>query len=70
MPTPKAECSECGAKRLCIVLQVCVPVGDEDEGIPHEKIHDILICRQCVAKMGSMGMWIADMVRSYFARHR
>lgn len=68
MKSMTVECSECGRKRLCVLLQVCIPYEDDD--LPHEKILDISICRECVAKMGTMGMWIADAVRSHYARQR
>lgn len=68
MNTMAADCSECGRKRLCVLLQVCVPLDDVD--LPHEKILDIHICRECVAKMGSMGLWIEDAARSYYARQK
>lgn len=62
------ECDECGAKRFRVLLQVCVPVDDENN--PHEKIHDVFMCRECIGKMGTLGMWILDMVRSHLAKDR
>lgn len=62
----KGECDECGANRFRVLLQVCVPY--DDEANPHEKILDIFMCRECIAKMGTLGMWIVDAVRSHMAK--
>lgn len=45
MKTMTVDCSECGRKRLCVLLQVCIPYDDED--LPKEDSGHFHLSRVC-----------------------
>lgn len=62
MTIEKVECVECGRRRVCVVLQLCIPTG-EDETQPHELVDSFLICRECLKEQGNIGDWMNDILR-------
>ena len=58
----KVECLICKAQRVCILIQVCVPIEDSEDN-EHEKLDDLFVCRSCIRRQGQLGKVVAEIVR-------